>query len=82
MKLFRSIVTVLICFILLGISTAVAEQTDESSYSLFGEDPGSLFSGDSFGSFDFASLFSKEVITGIITFILAFFMSLFGISLS
>ena len=81
MKLIHGIVTTFICLVLLGTSLAGAEQTEKSYDDLFGDSLSSLFSVED-GTFNLASLFSEEVITGIITFILAFFMSLFGISLS
>lgn len=81
MKLIHGIATAFICLVLLGTSLAGAEQTEKSYDDLFGDSLSSLFSGED-GTFNLASLFSEEVITGIITFILAFFMSLFGISLS
>ncbi len=82
MRFIRSIIPVFICFLLLGVSLTGAEETESSSGDFSGEDLGQFFSGLNSGSFDLSSLLSEEVISGIISFLLALFMSLFGISLS
>ncbi len=82
MRFIRSIIPFFICFFLLGVSLTGAEETESSAGDFSGEDLGQFFSGLNSGSFDLNSLLSEEVISGIISFLLALFMSLFGISLS
>lgn len=82
MRFIRSITAILICFVLLGVSLSAAEETESSISDFSGEDLDQLFTGMDSGSMDLSSLFSEELISGILSFLLALFMSLFGISLS
>ena len=82
MRFIRSITAILICFVLLGVSLTGAEETESSMSDFSGEDLDQLFTGIDSGSMDLSSLFSEEFISGILSFLLALFMSLFGISLS
>jgi len=82
MRFIRSLTAVFICFVLLGVSLSAADETGNSASDFSGEDLNQLFSGMNSGSFDLSSLLNEEVISGILSFLLALFMSLFGISLS
>ncbi|MCA1915334.1 hypothetical protein [Methanospirillum hungatei] len=82
MRFIRSLTAILICFVLLGVSLSTADETGSSASDFSGEDLNQLLSGMNSGSFDLGSLLNEEVISGILSFLLALFMSLFGISLS
>jgi len=83
MRLIRTMRAMVMLFLLLGISLVGAEMAGDLNESST-QDWDQLFAGMDAGSgtFDLSSLLSEDVISSILGFLLALFLSLLGISFS
>jgi hypothetical protein len=83
MRLMKGFTAIILCFVLLGlVPLAGAEEAVGSDNGTAGENMNQLLSGVDTSSFNLEDLFSGDVLSGIVAFLISLFLSLFGISLS
>ena len=82
MRFIHGLIAILLCFILLGlVPLAGAAESGSSDDEMMSEDWSPL-SGMDMESLGLETLFSEELINGLLQFLINLFLSLFGVSFS